>query len=323
MEDYMKNTKNLTTLTKVHDRVDALSQYCYDQLIDVSNISFDSVDTMKIGNEPHNLRTIAQRSIAWRLGIPFNYLAKCPPELQALQMNHWIGHEKNDQLFIRFDGQDVRAIFTPKYKPVDNFEICERLDFMGYKPDTQVQAIIDPEFMSLSILDGKKSFDIYGDKFRPGISISNSEVGLASLSISAFLLRLVCTNGMVSKTEISASYRHVSTKILDEFPQVMEKISYELAAQRDKIGLSMESRVDDPLKTIESFNRQFQLNQLQREAVEWAWPQEDSDTMFAVVNTYTRAAQFKGLSAENSYQLQRVGGNILGMLNNDRGDTDG
>ena len=319
----MKNTKNLTTLTKVHDRVDALSQYCYDQLIDVSNISFDSVDTMKIGNEPHNLRTIAQRSIAWRLGIPFNYLAKCPPELQALQMNHWIGHEKNDQLFIRFDGQDVRAIFTPKYKPVDNFEICERLDFMGYKPDTQVQAIIDPEFMSLSILDGKKSFEIYGDKFRPGISISNSEVGLASLSISAFLLRLVCTNGMVSKTEISASYRHVSTKILDEFPQVMEKISYELAAQRDKIGLSMESRVDDPLKTIESFNRQFQLNQLQREAVEWAWPQEDSDTMFAVVNTYTRAAQFKGLSAENSYQLQRVGGNILGMLNNDRGDTDG
>jgi hypothetical protein len=37
--------------------------------------------------------------------------------------------------------------------------------------------------------------------------------------------------------------------------------------------------------------------------------------MFAVVNTYTRAAQFKGLPAENSYQLQRVGGNILGMLN--------
>jgi hypothetical protein len=307
--------KNLTTLAKVHDRVDALSQYCFDQLIDVSDISFDSMDTMKTGNEPHNLRTIAQRSIAWRLGIPFNYLAKCPTELQALQMNHWIEHEKNDQLFIRFDGQDVRAIFTPRYKPVDNFEILTRLDDMGYGPDTQVQAIIDPEFMSLSILDGKKSLEINGDKFRPGISISNSEVGLASLSIAAFLLRLICTNGMVSKTEISASYRHVSTKILDEFPQVMDKVSYELATQKDKIGLSMESKVDDPLKTIESFNRQFNLNQPQKEAVEWAWPQEAGDTMFAVVNTYTRAAQFKGLSAENSYQLQRVGGNILGMLN--------
>jgi hypothetical protein len=140
-------------------------------------------------------------------------------------------------------------------------------------------------------------------------------VGLASLSIAAFLLRLVCTNGMVSKTEISASYRHVSTKILDEFPATMNKVSYELAAQKQKIGLSMESKVDDPLKTIESFNRQFNLNQPQKEAVEWAWPQEAGDNMFAVVNTYTRASQFKGLSAGNSYQLQRIGGNILGMLN--------
>ena len=305
----------ITTLGKVFNRVDALSQNCFDQLIDVPEISFDSIDTMKIGNEPHTLRTIAQRSIAWRLGIPFNYLAKCPTELQATQMNHWIKHEKNELLFVRFDGQDVRAIFTPKYKPVDNFEICERLDSMGYGSDTQVQCSLDPEFMSLSILDGKKSFDINGDKFRPGISISNSEVGLASLSIAAFLLRLVCTNGMVSKTKISASYRHVSTKILDEFPQVMDKVSYELAAQKHKIGLSMESKVDDPAKTIESFNRQFNLNQPQKEAVEWAWPQEAGDTMFAVVNMYTRASQFKGLSAENSYRLQQFGGNILGMLN--------
>ena len=135
------------------------------------------------------------------------------------------------------------------------------------------------------------------------------------MSIAAFILRLVCTNGLVSKTEISASYRHVSTKILDEFPATMDKVSLELGAQKHKIGLSMESPVDDPLKTIESFNRQFQLNQSQKEAVEWAWPQEMGNNMFAVVNTYTRASQFKDLSVENSYQLQRVGGNILGMLN--------
>ena len=77
----------------------------------------------------------------------------------------------------------------------------------------------------------------------------------------------------------------------------------------------MESPVDNPMSTIENFNRQFNLNQFQKEAVEWAWPQEMGDTMFAVVNTYTKASQFKDLSAENSYQLQRVGGQVLGMLN--------
>jgi hypothetical protein len=64
----------------------------------------------------------------------------------------------------------------------------------------------------------------------------------------------------------------------------MDKVSYESGVQRHKIGLSMELHVDDPLKTIESFNRQFNLNQPQKEAVEWAWPQEAEDTMFAVVN---------------------------------------
>jgi hypothetical protein len=309
------NTNKITTLEKVFNRVDALSQNCFDQNVIVSDLSFDNLDSVNIAGDSHPLKTIAQRSITWRLGIPYQYLRKCPPEIQALNLNYWIEHEKNDQLFFRFDGREVRAIFTPKYKPVDNFEVMTRLDDMGYGPDTQVQCTLDPEFMSLSILDGKKTFDINGDKFRPGISISNSEVGLASLSIAAFILRLVCTNGLVSKTEISASYRHVSTKILDEFPATMEKVSYELGAQKHKIGMSMDSKVDNPLKTIESFNRQFNLNQPQRDAVEWAWPQEVGDNMFAVVNTYTRAAQFKDLSAENSYQLQRVGGNILGMLN--------
>ena len=147
------------------------------------------------------------------LGIPFNYLQKCPPELQAEQMNHWIKHEKREQLFVRYvsnASNDIRAIFTPRYKPVDNFEVLARLDEMGYGPDTQVQCHLDAEFMLLSIPDGRRPFKINGDKMTPGISISNSEVGLASLSVSAFILRLVCTNGMVAKTEISASYRHVS-----------------------------------------------------------------------------------------------------------------
>jgi hypothetical protein len=307
--------KHLTTLGNVFNRVNALSENCHDKFIAVDDIEFDNLDSVKIAGEPHPLRTVAQRSVSWRLGIPFQYLKKCPPQIQSMNLNYWMEHERNEQLFFRFDGREVRAIFTPRYKPVDNFEVMTRLDSLGYGHDTPVQCSLDSQFMSLSILDSGKSFDINGDRFRPGISISNSEVGLASLSIAAFVLRLVCTNGMVSKTEISASYRHVSTKILNEFPETMDKVSYELGTQKHKIGLSMESKVDDPLKTIESFNRQFQLNQPQREAVEWAWPLEEGENMFSVVNTYTRAAQFKDLSAENSYQLQRIGGNILGMLN--------
>lgn len=146
------------------------------------------------------LGAVAQRSISNRLGIPYPYLRRCPPDVQALNLNHWITREKNDKLLFRFDGQDVRALFTTKYIPVDNFEV-------------------------------------------------------------------------------------------------------------------MESPVDDPESTFASFNRQFGLNAPEKEAVEWAWPKEMGKTMFNVVNTYTRAAQWDELPAESSFRLSRVGRNILGMLN--------
>ena len=59
---------------------------------------------------------------------------------------------------------------------------------------------------------------------------------------------------------------------------------------------------------------QFQLGEKEGEAVEWGWNQEVGNSMFRLVNAYTRAAQFEGLPAEASYRLQKVGGAILGMV---------
>jgi hypothetical protein len=311
----MQKMTNMTTLGKVSARVDEFSKNCIDHLVPVKDISFDGLETFRIANnESHPMRPIAQQSIATRLGIPIHYLRKCPPEVQAYNMNHWIKQEKNEQLFVRFDGEEVRAIFTPRYQPIDNFEVLERLDSLGYPPKTPVQCHLDSEFMSLSILDGKQTFSINGDKITPGISVSNSEVGLACLSIAAFLLRLICTNGLIAKTEVHASYKHVSLKVFKEFPQVLEKVSLELTKKREQLRISTESVVDNPATTMENFNRQFQLNKAEKDAVEWGWSREQGYTMFHLVNAYTRASQFEGLSAESSYRLQRTGGMILEMV---------
>ena len=171
--------------------------------------------------------------------------------------------------------------------------------------------------MVVSILDGNQSFPINGDRFTPGISFSNSPVapvGLASLSIAAFFLRLVCTNGMISKTEVSASYRHISLKILWEFPKVLERVSFELGQQKSQFKISMQTPVENPLMTIESLNKQFRPGKKEREAGKWGWEQELGNTMFHLVNAYTRAAELEGLSAEARYRLQKVGGMVLGMV---------
>ena len=303
-----------TTLSEVMARAENMSRNYTDANIITGNISFDSLDIVRFGSEPHLLKPIAQQSIANRLGIPIQYLKKCPEDIQALNLNHWIKREKNEELFFRFDGDKVRAIFTPRYIPTDNLEVLRKIEALGYHGDTRIQCNLDDEFMSLSIPDGRQTFNIYRERITPGISVSNSEVGLASLSVAFFLLRLICTNGMISKTEVAASYRHVSDKILSSLPGVLSNIAGELVQQKEQIKISLESKVENPESTINNFNNQFMLNKAEKEAVSWAIPLEYGLTMFSIVNVYTKGAQYKALTAESSFRLEKVGGTILGMV---------
>jgi len=307
---------NLMPLGQVRQRVEELSQNCWDSEVPVKSLVFRGLDTVLIDGGKHRLKPMAQRSISNRLGIPYQYLSRCDPQLQSVNMNYWLPEERNEYLFFRFDGNDVRAIFTPKYTPVDNTMILDKLELNGYGQDRPVQCHLDEEFMLLNIPDREKTFRLNGkDEMRPGISVSNSEVGLASLTISAFCLRLICTNGVISKTSVDSSYRHVSRRVLDEFPNVLGNVSRELDRQHSQWAISMESPVENPESTLKTFNRQFQLDKKEQDAVEWAWPQEAGDKMFHVVNTYTRAAQYPALNAEQSCRLQRVGGSVLAMVN--------
>jgi hypothetical protein len=86
---------------------------------------------------------------------------------------------------------------------------------------------------------------------------------------SQYNLKLGTTIG--GRSQISAAYRHVSVKILEEFPNVLSEVASQLSLQRDKFRISIESKVDNPLATIQAFNRQFQLSKMEQEAVEWGY----------------------------------------------------
>jgi hypothetical protein len=73
-------------------------------------------------------------------------------------------------------------------------------------------------------------------------------------------------------------------KILGEFPKVLERVSFMLGKQKSQFRFSMQTPVENPLTTIESFNRQFQIGEKEREAVKLGWQQEIGKPMFHVVN---------------------------------------
>jgi hypothetical protein len=168
----------------------------------------------------------------------------------------------------------------------------------------------------LNIPDKENGFAVRrDDRMEPGISIVNSEVGISSLVFSTFVLRLVCTNGMISKCAVNNAFRHVSNNLLNRFPQIVHETKSQLSEQRNQWALSLESHVDHPDDTLRVFNKRFNLNKKEEEAVNWANPQESGNTMFHIVNTYTKAAQHPPLSIEETYNLQKTGGAILSLLN--------
>ncbi len=313
----MNHNTGMTTLGKVADRVSYLASENYDELVPVADISFpDGLESVSIAGERRPLRENAQRQLSNRLGIPFPYLNRCPADLQAENLHHWLLREPNNEMFFRFSGPHVRAVFTPKYRCVDNHELIERLNSLGYDQSTPVQVRIDQSFMSISIPDGRKTFDLdgNGDRVIPGLCVSNSEVGLASVSVTAFLLRLVCTNGMLAKTSSSTSKRHVSSFILENLPVMAETATRQLSEMQHQFRVSMDSAIDNPEATFAALNRQYLVTEDEAKAVEWGFHQEPGKTMFHIANGYTRAPQFPGLSAHSCHKLEKVGGQVLSTI---------
>ena len=74
----------ITTLEKVFNRVDALSQNCFDQNVDVKDLTFENLDSVNIAGESHPLQSIAQRSITWRLGGHINICGVVQPRSNLL-----------------------------------------------------------------------------------------------------------------------------------------------------------------------------------------------------------------------------------------------
>lgn len=309
--------RNTTTFEKAIHLVHEQSAGHYDNIVAVRDMRFDSLERMDIAGQAFGVLPSAQRLLANRLRVPYSYLARCPQELQAENLNYWIEQETRNRqsLFCRFDGSDVRAVFTERYTAIDNMEVLTKMLDYGFDPSAEVHLTLGSELMALKLPEYDRAFRLSeNDRIVPGISIANSEVGILALSIEAYYYRLVCSNGLVSKTAVDARYKHISRKIMDEFPLVLEDVIHQSRQGQDRFMISTHTPVDNPENTIDTFARQFQITQEEAQIIKQAFFLEQGATMFHIIQAFTRAAHDQSLSALGSYRLERAGGAILGMV---------
>jgi hypothetical protein len=242
-------------------------------------------------------------------------MSRCPSDIQAFNLNFWNQSDTRDEMLLRYDGNTVRAVFTPTYKPTDDRHIVRELAKAGVKDESPVIFHGDKNFMSLSILNSDHHF-VKEDEFQTGTKWINSEVGCSSLAWFDFIMKLVCSNGMVRTYDnIQGRYRHVSDKLKDRISEWQSQAMFNFADSQTRFLAADTIEVEDVEEKFEALNKQFELSPTQRQAVQWAMPYElrteGRNSLYNVIDVYTRAAQYQLLDSQSSHELEVYGGKIL------------
>ena len=146
------------------------------------------------------------RQVASALGIPAKYydmMAAQKPGLLAENVNAWFADKTNSYMIRSMDygsGPVARALLSERYRRIDNMEIATAVLplFAGQEQYEVVSCEVTENRLYLKIVNHRLEMAVVpGDYVQAGVVVSNSEVGLGSVSVQPLVYRLVCTNGMV------------------------------------------------------------------------------------------------------------------------------
>lgn len=204
----------------------------------------------------------AHGQLATALQIPRNYYERMraeQPELLARNVNTWLRADEQNQRMIRTLDGTVRAVLSPKYRPLDNYELAQAVLPTLVEQGVQVMsaqltetrlyikgiipALSDvlPEGMAwgeghnsvLAPRNGRVFGTQGGDgKVVAAITISNSEVGNGALRVEPSVFTTFCTNLAVLTK--AAMRRYHAGKALSSDDETMEVFSDATRRAADK-----------------------------------------------------------------------------------------
>ena len=193
-----------------------------DYLVDTRRMRFDaSADgsMMSLNNDVTGVTTmlrineVAHNQIGTLLGIPAKYydrMRKDNPSLLATNVNSWFDKEPDVRMVWTLDGT-MRALLSKVYRRIENYDVAMNvLPIIADLPDARVESCeITDSRMYLKVVNPRLTTEVVpGDIVQSGILITNSEVGMGSLTVQPLVYRLVCKNGMVVN-DAKTRQRHV------------------------------------------------------------------------------------------------------------------
>lgn len=160
----------------------------------------------------------ALTQIGERVNIPTKYLRRMQmeaPKLLAANVNHWFQESPEKRMVRTLDG-NARAFLSDRYLRIDNHDVANMT--LPVLLNQEGLRIVSCEVTENKLyikavstaLEAEIKSKRVGDFVHGGVMISNSEVGLGTLSITPFAQFLVCTNGMTR--DGGQKWRHLGTR---------------------------------------------------------------------------------------------------------------
>jgi hypothetical protein len=298
------------------------------KLIDTPQITID-------GDERFPINTNAHRQIGDRVGIPAKYYRKMVEghaALLAKNVNHWFQQNPERRMIRTMDGT-ARAFLSERYRPLDNYDIAQRL--LPKLQDAQAEVvscqITDTKFYIKAFTDRVQGEVGVGDVVRAGAMISNSEVGRGSLQICPVIERLVCKNGMVVADAGMKKY-HVGRgddngdgeffrdatrqaddtafwmKAEDTLTAVLEQKTFDRIL--DKFKEASQIEIGDPIKAVEVVAKKLNLTETENHDVLKHLVGGGDLSSWGLANAITRCAE-DSEDYDRATEMEGMGWNVV------------
>lgn len=344
----MKFGRTLQELAIELDRRESVKK---DYLIDTPKMHMDADSAnamLSITNDSTGetlilgINEVAHNQIGANLGIPSKYYDKMRsenPELLAQNVNSWFNKEPKRRMLRTLDGT-ARAFLSDRYRRIDNFEIAQTvLPIIANMPDAKIESCeVTDERMYLKVVNPRLTTEVVpGDIVQSGILITNSEVGLGSVTIMPLVYRLVCSNGMIvndakmrryhvgrgneaaedytiySDATLKASDEALMMKIQDTVRSVVDQTRFEKVVSMMRIAKEAKIAADAYIPAmVELAANDFGYTKSEGQGILDYLIRGGDLSLYGFANATTRYAQDVA-SYDRSTALESVGYSILGM----------
>lgn len=272
---------------------------------------------------PKVLRSNAFSNLMTKLGAPADFVRDRLPAPLQLATTNWLmaSCEKNQSALLRLRGDEVAAVVSDRYCPIDQEELlaCIRAALVQQNAlgEIEVKSIATGlvDVVRLTFPSEQEAVKV-GDVTALGLDISSSSFGKSAVHVRGLLWRLKCTNGLrVQEKAGSFSFRHVGD--IDRMRAgIAEAIPSALAVARGTMGrwkAAVDVMVNDVAALINSMRELTMGEQklieehVQREVGALALPEHAP--LYDVLNGVTSAAQ--ALVPARRLELEGMAGDLL------------